>query len=84
MGHGADPARRIRDLVARVRRYRLLTRPPLVLAAILVPLAVVDEVQFGFLLFVLVLAYALFVLPHLRNRATRDCSTRTALEPGPD
>src|SRR5262245_27991189 len=61
------------SLVRSVRRYRLLSLgPPLVLAAVLVPLAIVYGVQFGLLLFVLVFAYAVFVIPKVRERATRD------------
>ena len=37
--------------------------PPLALAAVLVPLAVFVGIQFAFLLFVLVMAYALLVVP---------------------
>ena len=72
-------------LMRRVRRYSFLTvAPPLLLAAILVPLAVVGDVRYAFLLFVLVMAYALLVLPHLRNRARReilDAAPRWKLRP---
>ncbi len=58
-------------LLKSVRRYRLLTiGPPLALAAVLVPLAIFVGIQFAFLLFVLVMAYALLVLPRVRSRAT--------------
>ena len=60
-------------LVASVRRYRLVALgPPLVLAAVFIPLALVSGLQYGLLLFVLIFAYALFVLPKLRERATAD------------
>jgi hypothetical protein len=58
-------------LLGSVRRYRLLTLgPPLALAAVLVPLAVVYGFQYGLLLFVLVFAHAVFVMPKVRSRAT--------------
>ena len=72
-------------LMRRVRRYSILTvGPPLLLAAILVPLAVLVDLSYAFLLFVLVMAYALLVLPHLRNRARRevlDAAPRWKLRP---
>jgi hypothetical protein len=72
-------------LMRRVRRYSvLIAGPPVALAAILVPLAVVVDVRYAFLLFVLVMAYALLVLPHLRNRARRevlDAAPRWKLRP---
>ena len=55
-------------LLRRVRRYSLMTvGPPLLLAAVLVPLAVLVDLSYAFLLFVLVMAYALLVLPRLRG-----------------
>ena len=67
------PAGDMQALVKRMRRYRILALgPPLLCAAVLVPLAVVFGLQFALLLFVLVVAYGLFVLPRLRERATRD------------
>jgi hypothetical protein len=68
------------SLLRSVRRYRWLSLgPPLVLAAILVPLAIVVGAQYGLLLFVLVFAYAVFVIPKVRERATRSVheSSRT-------
>src|SRR5262245_3175600 len=60
------------ELVRSVRRYRLLAvGPPLVLALVLVPLAVFVGIQFAFLLFVLILAHGLFVMPKLREQATK-------------
>ena len=59
-------------LLASVRRYRLLTvGPPIVMSLILIPLAVLVDVRFAFLLFLLILAHGLLVLPHLRRRATQ-------------
>lgn len=59
------------DLVSSVRRYRLLALgPPLVLAAIFIPLGIFVGIQYGLLLFVLVFAYAIFVIPKVRERAT--------------
>lgn len=72
------PDEEYEKLAASVRRYRLLALgPPLVLAAILLPLAVVAGIQFGLLFFVLVLAYGIFVIPKVRQRATRSMSEST-------
>ena len=61
-----------------VRRYRLLTvGPPLALAAVLLPLAVIAGIQFALLLLVLVLAHALLVLPKVRERATENVRQNT-------
>ncbi len=58
-------------LLRGLKRYRLLVLgPPLLLAAVLVPLTVLVSVQFAFLLFVFVIGYALLVVPQLRRRAT--------------
>ena len=65
-------------LLPGIRRYRLLVLvPPLVLAAILIPLAVLVDVRFAFLLFLLEIAFALFVIPPLRHRASSYVLTRT-------
>lgn len=65
-------------LLQTVRRYRLLAiGPPLALAAVLVPLAVLVGTQFAFLLFALVLAYGLFALPRIRERASRTVTEST-------
>ena len=77
---GQIPKEDYAKLVASVRRYRLLALgPPLVLAAIMIPLAIFYGLQFGLLLFVLVFAYAVFVIPKVRERATESVrqSTRT-------
>ena len=58
--------------------------PPLLLAAILIPLAIVSGFQYGLLFFVLVFAYAVFVIPKLRQRATervRESTTSWDLSP---
>ena len=66
------------QLMRSVRRYRLLAiGPPLALAAVLVPVAVFVGVQFAFLLFVLVLAYGLLVMPKVRERATEGVRANT-------
>jgi hypothetical protein len=58
-------------LLRSVRTYRLITLgPPIALAAVLVPLSVFVGVQFAFLLFILLLAWGLLVMPQLRSRAT--------------
>jgi hypothetical protein len=60
------------SLLRSVRRYRWIALgPPLALAAVLVPLAIVYGAQYGLLLFVFVFAYAVFVIPKVRERATR-------------
>ena len=65
-------------LVGNVRRYRLIALgPPLVFAAVLIPLALFVGLQYGLLLFVLVFAYALFVLPKVRERAAKDVRQST-------
>jgi hypothetical protein len=59
------------DLMRSVRRYRLLSLgPPIMLAIVLIPLALLVGLQYGLLLFVLVFAYAVFVIPKVRDRAT--------------
>ncbi len=59
------------DLIRGIHRYRLIALgPPLLLAAVLIPLAVIEGLQFAFLLFVLVMAWGLLVIPQLRRRAT--------------
>ncbi len=61
-----------------VSRYRLLALgPPLTLAAVLVPLAVVAGLEFALLLFVLVMAWGLLVIPQLRRRASTHIRTST-------
>jgi hypothetical protein len=63
-------------LLQGVRRYRLLVlAPPIVLAAILIPLAVLVDTRFAFLLFMLVLGFALLVVPVLRRRASEQVRT---------
>lgn len=65
-------------LLAGVRRYRLLVvGPPLVLAAVLIPLAVLVGLQYAFLLFVLVMAHGLLVVPQIRRRTTAASSARS-------
>ena len=54
------------------------------LAAIFIPLAIVSGFQYGLLFFVLVFAYAVFVIPKLRERATesvRESTTSWDLSP---
>jgi hypothetical protein len=78
------PAEEYGVLLAGVRRYKWLTiGPPLLLAAILVPAAVLGDVRYAFLLFVAVMAYGLLVLPKIRERASRrvtEISARWKLE----
>jgi hypothetical protein len=66
------PAADYDALLRGVRRYRLLVLgPPLLLAAIMNPLAATVGIQYAFLLFVFVMAYALLAVPQLRRRASR-------------
>jgi hypothetical protein len=66
------------ELLGSVRRYRLLSLgPPLVLSAVLIPLAILAGVQYGLLLFVLVFAYAVFVIPKMRERASASVGRST-------
>jgi len=79
------PTEEYGQLLRSVRRYRLLALgPPVVLAAILLPLAILAGFQYGLLFFVLVFAYAVFVIPKLRERATetvRESTTSWNLSP---
>jgi hypothetical protein len=72
-------------LLSSIRRYRLLTLgPPLLLAAVLIPLAILQGLQYGLLLFVLVFAHAVFVMPKVRERATetvRQSTRKWSLSP---
>jgi uncharacterized membrane protein len=66
------PAEEYARLLRSMRRYKLLTVvPPLLAAAALVPLALVLGLQFALLLFVVTLAWRIFAVPHIRRRATR-------------
>ena len=72
------PAADYDALLRGVRRYRLLVLgPPLLLAAIMIPLAAVVGIQYAFLLFVLVMAYALLAVPQLRRRTSRQMREST-------
>ena len=72
------PAADYDALVQGVRRYRLLVLgPPLVLAAILMPLAAIVGIQYAFLLFILLMGYALLVVPQLRRRASTQMRNST-------
>lgn len=67
------------QLLGSVRRYRALALgPPLAFAAVLVPLAILYGLQYGLLLFVLVFAYGVFVIPRLRQRASTAIHRSTA------
>lgn len=64
------PSADYQALVAGVRRYRLLVLgPPLLLAAILIPLSVIVGIQYAFLLFVLIMGYGLLAVPQIRRRS---------------
>lgn len=72
-------------LLRPVRGYRMLVLgPPLALTATLMPLAILNDVRFAFLLFVLVMGFAFLVVPQLRRRASErvlDSTPRWALRP---
>jgi hypothetical protein len=58
-------------LLRSMRRYRLLVLgPPVALSAVLIPLTVTVGLQFAYLLFILLMAWGLLVMPQLRSRAT--------------
>ena len=66
------PAAEYSALLRSVRRYKVLTvGPPLLAAAVLVPLALAVGLQFAVLLFVVTVAWRLFAVPEIRRRATR-------------
>jgi hypothetical protein len=73
------------EMLGAVKRYRLLAvGPPVLAAAVLVPLAIFSGLQYAFLLFILTAAWGLMVLPHLRRRAeraVRDSAPRWNLRP---
>ena len=72
------PAADYAQLVRGVNRYRVLVLgPPIALAALLIPLAVLVGIQFAFLLFVLVMGYGLLVVPQLRRRSSERLRTST-------
>ncbi len=63
------PAADYDTLVRGISRYRLVVLgPPIALAAILVPLAILVGIQYAFLLFVLEMAWGLLAVPQLRRR----------------
>lgn len=65
-------------LLRHVRRYKLMVLvPPIVLAAILIPLGVLVDIRFAFLLFLLEIGFALLVIPPLRRRASTHVLTQT-------
>jgi hypothetical protein len=82
---GQIPAGDYDVLLQTVRRYRLLVLgPPLLLAAIMIPLAAISGLQYAFLLFVFVMGYALLVVPQLRRRTAarmRDSTKSWKLRP---
>ncbi len=75
---GQIPQDEYEALLSNIRHYRLLVlAPTLLLAVILIPLAVLVDVRFAFLLFILELAFALLVVPPLRRRASMHVLTQT-------
>jgi hypothetical protein len=75
---GQIPSGEYELFVRGVNRYRVLVLgPPLVLAAVLIPLAVLVGIQFAFLLFVLVMAWGLLAVPQLRKRVATHMRTST-------
>jgi len=72
------PASEYGALVAAVRRYRLLVLgPPVVMAAVLIPLSVLIGLQYAFLLFVLIMGYGLLAVPQLRRRSAAQMQKST-------
>ena len=75
---GQIPRAEYEALLSDIRVYRMLVfAPALGLAVILIPLAVLVDTRFAFLLFVLELAFALMVVPPLRRRASVRVLTHT-------
>jgi hypothetical protein len=69
---GKIPAADYDALLRVVRRYRMVVLgPPLLLAAVMIPLAVIVGIQYAFLLFVFVMGYALIGVPQIRRRTAR-------------
>lgn len=79
------PATEYDAVLAPVRRYRLLVlTPPLALAAVLMPLAILVDARFAFLLFFLVMGFTLLIVPFLRRRTSAqvlDSTPRWVLRP---
>jgi hypothetical protein len=66
------PAGEYATLLRSVRRHKvLIVGPPLLAAAVLVPLTVLVGLQFAALLFVVTLVWRLFAVPEIRRRAAR-------------
>lgn len=66
------PAAEYATLLRSVRRDKvLIVGPPLLAAAVLVPLTIVVGLQFAALLFVVTLVWRLFAVPEIRRRASR-------------
>ena len=66
------PAGEYATLLRSVRLYKvLIVGPPLLAAAVLVPLTIVAGIQFAVLLFVVTVVWRLFAVPEIRRRATR-------------
>jgi len=66
------PAEEYATLLKSIRWYKvLIVGPPLVAAAVLVPLALAVGLQFAVLLFVFAVGWRVFAVPQFRARATR-------------
>jgi hypothetical protein len=66
------PADEYAGLLRSMRRYKLLTiGPPLLAAAVLVPLTLVVGLQFAVLLFVVTVGWRIFAIPQIRRHAAR-------------
>jgi hypothetical protein len=66
------PADEYAALLRSVRRFKvLIVGPPLLAAAVLIPLTVYVGLQFALLLFLVMLLWRLFAIPELRRRAHR-------------
>ena len=66
------PADEYATLLRSVRRFKLLiVVPPLLAAAVFIPLTVLVGLQFALLFFLIVLLWRLFAVPELRRRATK-------------
>lgn len=81
------PAGEYAALLRSVRRDKvLIVGPPLLAAAVLVPLTLFVGIQFAVLLFLVTLVWRLFAVPEIRRRASRrviENSPKWQLRPDP-
>ena len=75
---GQIPRQEYDELLRHVRRYKLMVLiPPIVIAVVLIPLGILVDIRFAFLMFFLEIGFALLVIPPLRRRASMYVLTQT-------